>query len=79
VAEGSATLSDIATHPNDRAVTELLTVHSAFYGSPPDTDEFSTDMIANRRLVVRLQVDRIYGLADAGGRRPAPSTPPESD
>jgi PPOX class probable F420-dependent enzyme len=79
VAEGSATLSDVATHPNDQAVTELLTVHSAFYGPPRDTDEFSADMIANRRLVVRLQVDRIYGLVAAGVRQPAPSTPPESD
>jgi PPOX class probable F420-dependent enzyme len=79
VADGSTTLSDVAAHPNDEAVTELLAVHSSFYGPPDDTGEFSAEMIANRRLVVRLQIDRIYGLVAAGGRRPAPATPAESD
>ncbi|HEX3565251.1 MAG TPA: PPOX class F420-dependent oxidoreductase [Acidimicrobiales bacterium] len=79
VADGRATLSDVATHPSDETVMELLAVHSAFYGPPDDPDEFSAEMIANRRLVIRLQVDRIYGLVAAGGRRPAPSTPADSD
>lgn len=66
VADGRTTLSDVATHPDDEAVMELLAVHSAFYGPPEDTGEFSAEMIANRRLVVRLQVDRIYGLVASG-------------
>jgi hypothetical protein len=34
-------------------------------------------MIAQRRLVVRLHVDHVYGLIAAGGRRPRPKSAPQ--
>ena len=70
VAEGRATLSEVATTAGDAACRELLIVHTAFYGPPAHEGDFYTEMIADRRLVIRLQVDRIYGLIATGGRRP---------
>jgi hypothetical protein len=50
---------------------ELLEVHSAFYG-PHDEDAFFAEMIARQRLVIRLALDRVYGVIASGGRRPLP-------
>jgi len=69
VGEGSVVLSDIAATAGDAACRELLEMHSAFYGSQ-EPEPFYAEMIANRRLVIRLKVERVYGLAAAGGRRP---------
>jgi PPOX class probable F420-dependent enzyme len=69
VAEGAATLSDAAAEPGDAATDELFTVHSAFYGTL-DRTQFDNEMIANRRLVIRLRVDHLYGVMATGGRRP---------
>ena len=62
VAEGTAELSDISTSPGDAAGRELREVHSAFYGEL-DPDSFFPDMVANERLVIRLHVHRLYGIA----------------
>jgi PPOX class probable F420-dependent enzyme len=69
VAEGPVTLSTPAAEPGDEACAELLEVHSAFYG-PQDQDEFFAEMIARERLVIRLGLDRVYGIITSGGRRP---------
>ena len=71
VAEGPVTLSTPAAEPGDEACMELLEVHSAFYG-PQDQDEFFAEMIARERLVVRLGLDRVYGVITSAGRRPLP-------
>jgi PPOX class probable F420-dependent enzyme len=71
VAEGHATLTPAAADPGDEACRALLEVHSAFYG-PQDQDAFFTEMIARRRLVIRLSLDRVYGVIATGGRRPLP-------
>jgi PPOX class probable F420-dependent enzyme len=62
VAEGAVTLSAAAAEPGDEASRELLDVHSAFYGTLSEA-EFYPQMIAARRLVVRLHVARVYGVA----------------
>jgi PPOX class probable F420-dependent enzyme len=62
VAEGTVTVSEVAAAPGDAAVRELLATHAVFYG-PLDEDEFAVQMISARRLVVRLHVRRIYGIA----------------
>lgn len=72
VAEGAVTLSNVASQPDDEAVAELAQVHNAFYGPQPG-EEFSQTMIKQRRLVLRLQVRRVYGLIATGGRRPVGS------
>jgi PPOX class probable F420-dependent enzyme len=72
VAEGQATLSPVATEAGDEACQELLSVHTAFYGTF-EHDAFFADMVANRRLVVRLDLTRVYGIIAPGGRRPQPT------
>jgi PPOX class probable F420-dependent enzyme len=62
VAEGAVTVSEVAAAPGDPAVRELLALHTVFYG-PLDEDKFTAQMITARRLVVRLHVSRIYGIA----------------
>ncbi len=70
-AEGPATLSPAAGEAGDEACMELLEVHSAFYG-PQDENAFFAEMIARQRLVIRLDLDRVYGVITSGGRRPLP-------
>jgi PPOX class probable F420-dependent enzyme len=62
VAECDADVSDVATSPGDETCRELLEVHSAFYGNIADEAAFFAQMIDARRLVVRLQVKRLYGV-----------------
>jgi PPOX class probable F420-dependent enzyme len=71
VAEGHATLTPAAADPGDDACAELLDVHSAFYG-PQDEDAFFAEMITRRRLVIRLDLERVYGVISSGGPRPLP-------
>ncbi|ONI77112.1 PPOX class F420-dependent enzyme [Actinosynnema sp. ALI-1.44] len=63
VAEGTATLSDVATAPDDDAVGELVELYRSVVGEHPDWDEYRAAMVADKRRVVRIPVDRIYGLA----------------
>ena len=70
-AEGPATLTPPAAEPGDQACRELLEVHSAFYG-PQDEDAFFAEMIARQRLVIRLALNRVYGVITSAGRRPLP-------
>jgi PPOX class probable F420-dependent enzyme len=73
VAEGHATLTPTAAAPGDKTCRELLEVHSAFYG-PQDEGEFFAEMIARRRLVIRLDLEHVYGVIATGGRRPLPAS-----
>jgi PPOX class probable F420-dependent enzyme len=62
VAEGAVTVSAVAAEPDDEACRELLATHSAFFGAL-DEDEFYPQMIAARRIIIRLHVGRVYGIA----------------
>jgi len=62
VAEGTAELSDVSTSPADAAGRELHEIHTAFYGDL-DPERFFAEMVANQRLVIRLHVQRLYGIA----------------
>jgi PPOX class probable F420-dependent enzyme len=62
VGEGPATVSDVATEPGDAATRELLELHTAHYGAL-DEEKVSADLIAAHRLVVRLHVQHVYGVA----------------
>jgi hypothetical protein len=63
VAEGTATLSEVATEPDDDAVDELVELYRRVAGEHPDWDEYRAAMITDKRRVVRIPVDRVYGLA----------------
>ena len=73
VAEGAAALSPVASTPLDEATQELFEIHGSFYGAL-DREPFDQEMIANRRLVIRITVGHLYGIISTTGRRPAPST-----
>jgi PPOX class probable F420-dependent enzyme len=62
VADSAVTLSEVAAEPGDEATRELLAVHRGHYGALNE-DDFYPRMIAARRLVIRLHVNHIYGIA----------------
>jgi PPOX class probable F420-dependent enzyme len=61
VAEGKATLSPVAAAPDDATVDELVEVYRAIAGEHPDWNEYREAMVADRRLVLTIEVDRLYG------------------
>ena len=63
VAEGTVELTPVAADPHDAVVDELVEVYRLILGEHPDWDEYRAAMVADRRLVVRLTVERIYGQA----------------
>ncbi|MEE6257389.1 PPOX class F420-dependent oxidoreductase [Plantactinospora sonchi] len=66
VAEGIADLGPTAADPHDAAVEELIEVYRAIQGEHPDWDDYRRAMVADRRLVLRLPVDRVYGVPPRG-------------
>ncbi|MEU8802247.1 PPOX class F420-dependent oxidoreductase [Spirillospora sp. NPDC048819] len=63
VAEGDADLSAVAADPGDAAVEELVAVYRDIRGEHPDWDDYRRAMVEDRRLVIRLHVERLYGIA----------------
>jgi len=63
VAEGVAELTPVAADPNDATVDELVEVYREIRGEHPDWDEYRAVMVSDARQVVRLPVDRVYGMA----------------
>ena len=63
VAEGSATLTPVAGSPDDDTVDQLVEQYRAVAGEHDDWDEFRAAMVADRRLLIRLPVERVYGMA----------------
>ena len=62
VAEGIAELSPVASDPGDATVEELITIR----GEHPDWQEYRSAMVTDRRLVLRLPVQRVYGWIRPG-------------
>ncbi|MFJ1808789.1 MULTISPECIES: TIGR03618 family F420-dependent PPOX class oxidoreductase [unclassified Streptomyces] len=62
VAEGEAEISEVTTVPGDAVGQELLDMIPVD-ARPEDEDGFLTQLVAERRVVVRLKVDRLYGTA----------------
>lgn len=61
VVEGTAEVTAPAAGPDDDVTEELVAVYRALRGEHPDWDEYRAAMVADRRLVVRLPVGRVYG------------------
>lgn len=66
VAEGRAELTSVAERADDPTVEELVALYRAMQGEHPDWDDFRREMVAQRRLVLRLPVERVYGLPPRG-------------
>jgi PPOX class probable F420-dependent enzyme len=60
VAEGPVSLA-IAKEPGDAAINELFEIHQML-GAATERAGFDDQMIANRRMVVRIRVERVHGL-----------------
>ena len=61
VAEGDASLTPVAAAPDDATVDELVDVYRAIAGEHPDWAEYRAAMVADKRIVVTIPVDRVYG------------------
>ncbi|MFJ6198647.1 PPOX class F420-dependent oxidoreductase [Micromonospora sp. NPDC092111] len=66
VAEARAELTPVAGRPDDPTVGELVELYRAVQGEHPDWDDYRTAMVAERRLVLRLHVERLYGMPPRG-------------
>lgn len=66
VAEARAELTPVAERPDDPTVEELVGLYRAVQGEHPDWDDFRRAMVAERRLVLRLHVERVYGVPPRG-------------
>ncbi|MFJ2607109.1 PPOX class F420-dependent oxidoreductase [Streptomyces sp. NPDC091279] len=62
VVEGTAELSPVAADPHDDTVEELIRLYREVLGEHPDWDDYRATMVRDRRLVVRLPVERAYGI-----------------
>ncbi|MEV2215642.1 PPOX class F420-dependent oxidoreductase [Streptomyces sp. NPDC050997] len=62
VVEGMAELSPVAEDPYDETVEELIRLYRDVIGEHPDWDDYRAAMVRDRRLVVRLRVERAYGI-----------------
>ncbi|WP_105971222.1 PPOX class F420-dependent oxidoreductase [Streptomyces geranii] len=62
VVEGTADLTPVAQDPNDETVEELVRLYRAVRGEHPDWDDYRTTMVRDGRLVLRIRVERAYGL-----------------
>ena len=65
VAEATATLSPVCADEHDATVEELIEVYRGVQGEHPDWDDYRAAMVADRRLVVRLRTDHLYGWRPA--------------
>ncbi len=65
VVDGPAELSPVAADPNDVTVGELVTLYQQLVGEHDDWDEYRRTMVADQRLVVRLNPNHAYGMLPA--------------
>jgi PPOX class probable F420-dependent enzyme len=63
VAEGEAELTPVTKSPDDATADELVEIYRAIAGEHPDWADFRTAMVAEERLVLRIPVTRVYGMA----------------
>lgn len=63
VAEGYAELSPVAALPHDETVEQLVELYRQLQGEHPDWNEFRAAMVTERRLLLRVRVERFYGMS----------------
>jgi PPOX class probable F420-dependent enzyme len=68
VAEGTAELSPVAREPYDDTVEELVRLYRDVQGEHPDWDDFRAAMVRDRRVVLRVKVERAYGIPKGANR-----------
>jgi PPOX class probable F420-dependent enzyme len=72
VLEGTVELSPVALVSDDETAEELVEIFRVIRGEDhPNWDEYRAAMVADRRLVARLRVEHVYGLARQQYAKPA--------
>jgi PPOX class probable F420-dependent enzyme len=60
-AEGAVTLTGPGTDPHGPEVEALVDYYRAAAGEHPDWDEYRSVMVSDRRVLMTLAVERVYG------------------
>jgi PPOX class probable F420-dependent enzyme len=60
-AEGTATLTGPGTDPHGPEVEALVDYYRLAAGEHPDWDEYRSVMVADRRVLMAMTVDHVYG------------------
>lgn len=60
-AEGTATLTGPGTDPRGPEVEALVDYYRAAAGEHPDWDEYRAVMVSDRRVLMTMTVDHVYG------------------
>ena len=64
VLEGDTELSPVAAAEDDDVVAELVELYRTIRGEDhPDWDDYRRAMVADHRLVLKVHVGKVYGLA----------------
>lgn len=64
-AEGTATLTGPGTDPQGPEVEALVDYYRRAAGEHPDWDEYRSVMVSDRRVLMTMKVDHVYGSAVA--------------
>jgi PPOX class probable F420-dependent enzyme len=62
VAEGDAVLSPPAASPDDDTVESLIVLYRNVLGEHPDWDDYRQAMVTDRRVLLRLPINHLYGM-----------------
>ncbi|QFZ17860.1 PPOX class F420-dependent oxidoreductase [Saccharothrix syringae] len=62
-AEGTAALVGPGTDPHGPEVEELVGYYRAAAGEHPDWDEYRSVMVSERRVLVKVTVEHVYGAS----------------
>ncbi|MEV6234123.1 PPOX class F420-dependent oxidoreductase [Saccharopolyspora shandongensis] len=60
-AEGTATLTGPGTDPHGPEVEALVDYYREVAGEHPDWDEYRSVMVSDRRVLITIAVERVYG------------------
>ena len=60
-AEGAVTLTGPGTDPNGPEVEALVDYYRSAAGEHPDWDEYRSVRVSDRRVLMAMTVDRVYG------------------
>ncbi|MFB8138981.1 PPOX class F420-dependent oxidoreductase [Streptomyces parvus] len=61
VADGTAELTPPAGTPDDATVEALITLYRDVRGEHPDWDDYRRAMVEDRRVLLTLHIDHVYG------------------
>ncbi|GAA4383701.1 PPOX class F420-dependent oxidoreductase [Tsukamurella soli] len=62
VGEGRGTLTPVAESPDDETVAALIDYYRAIRGEHPDWNEYAAAMIEQKRRLLAVPIERVYGF-----------------